>query len=177
MSSMRSIWRRSLGRSRRNLKPPISRFSRTVRAGNTRRPSGTSAMPASVRLCAGMRVTSVPAKRIFPRRGSIAPATPRSVVLLPAPLAPISATISPAATSKETARQAGTSPYASSTLSTLRSEFAAQIGLDDARVCLHLARRAFEERHAMVHHEHALRDVHDQVHVVLHDEHRDAAVA
>src|SRR5207247_8367434 len=124
-----------------------------------------------------MRVTSVPAKRIFPRRGSIAPATPRSVVLLPAPLAPISATISPSATSKETSRQAGTSPYASSTFSTLSSKFAAQIGLDDARVCLHLARRAFEERHAMVHHEHALRDVHDEIQVVLHHEHRDAAVA
>src|SRR3981189_1292094 len=103
-----------------------------------------------------MRVTSAPLKRIEPLRGSMAPATPRSVVLLPAPLAPISATISPSATSKEISAQAGTSPYASSTCSTLSSKFAAQVGLDDARVRLHLARRAFEQRHAMVHHEDAL---------------------
>src|SRR5688500_4048198 len=163
-------------RSLRYLKPPISRFSRTVSAGNTRRPSGTSAMPAAARWYAGMRVTSLPSNTILPRRGSMAPATPRMVVLLPAPLAPMRVMISPSATSKDTARTAGTSPYASSRLSTLSSKLAPEIGLDHLRIRLHLARRALEERHAVVHDEHALRDVHDEIHVVLDDDNRDASL-
>jgi hypothetical protein len=55
-------------------------------------------------------VTSRPSKRIVPERGFSVPATARSVVVLPAPLAPISATISPAATLIEISRQAGTWP-------------------------------------------------------------------
>jgi hypothetical protein len=57
-----------------------------------------------------MRVTSFPWKTMRPLRGSMAPATPRSVVLLPAPFAPMSATISPSPTLNESSRQAGTSP-------------------------------------------------------------------
>src|SRR3954462_819283 len=155
----------------RYLKPPISRFSRTVSAGKTRRPSGTSAMPAALRAWAGSRVTSTPSKRTFPFLESIDPATPRMVVLLPAPLAPIRLTISPSATSKDRSRTAATSPYASSSLSTLRSKGTAQVGLDHARVRLYFARRALEEAHAVVHNQHALGDVHHEVHVVLdHDE-------
>src|SRR5437762_8936063 len=105
----------------------------------------------------------------------MAPATPRSVVLLPAPFAPISATISPSPTSNETSRHAGTSPYARSTFSTLSSKLAPEIGLDDARLRLHLARRALEQRLAVIEHQHALGDVHHEVHVVLDDEQGDAA--
>jgi hypothetical protein len=67
-------------------------------------------MPAATRACAGRRVTSLPSNTMRPLRGSIAPATPRMVVLLPAPFAPIRVTISPSATSNETPRTAGTSP-------------------------------------------------------------------
>src|SRR6185436_3872799 len=116
------------------------------------------------------RVTSTPSKRIFPFLESIDPATPRMVVLLPAPLAPIRVTISPSATSKDTSRTAGTSPYASSRFVTSSSKFASEVGLDHARIRLHLARRALEDAHAVVHDEHALRHVHHQVHVVLDDE-------
>src|SRR5687767_1054229 len=175
-SIARSIRASTFLRSLRYLKPPISRFSRTLSAGNTRRPSGTRAMPAAARWCAGMRVTSLPSNTILPRRGSMAPATPRMVVLLPAPLAPIRVTISPSATSNDTARTAGTSPYASSRFSTLSSKLAPEVGRDHLRVRLHLARRAFEQRHAVVHDEHALGDVHDEVHVVLDHHHRDASL-
>src|SRR4051812_38364735 len=162
-------------RSFRYLKPPISRFSRTLSAGKTRRPSGTSAMPAALRAWAGSRVTSTPSKRIFPFLESIDPATPRMVVLLPAPLAPIRLTISPSATSKDRSRTAATSPYASSNSSTLRSKGTAQVGLDHARVRLHFARRALEEAHAVVHDQDALGDVHHEIHVVLnHDDGRAA---
>src|ERR1043166_6442458 len=163
----RSISASTFFRSLRYLKPPISRFSRTVSAGNTRRPSGTSAMPAAVRACAGSRVTSTPSKRIFPFLEDIEPATPRMVVLLPAPLAPIRVTISPSATWNDTPRTAA----CRSRLSTSSSNLASEIGLDHARVRLHLARRAFDEPQAMVHDEYALRHVHHQVHVVLdHDD-------
>src|SRR6185503_5251758 len=166
----RSIRAWTFLRSRRYLKPPISRFSRTVSAGKTRRPSGTRAMPAALRAWAGSRLTSAPAKVIFPFLGKSDPATPRSVVLLPAPLAPIRVTISPSATSKDRSRTAGTSPYASSRFATSSSKRASEVGLDHPRVRLHLARRALEERHAVVHDEHALGDVHHEVHVVLDDD-------
>ena len=47
---------------------------------------------------------SLPRNRIAPPRGMSAPATARKVVDLPAPLAPISATISPSAISNERSR-------------------------------------------------------------------------
>src|SRR6476660_9656792 len=170
LAMARSMSRFTLFRSLRYLKPPISRFSRTVSAAKTRRPSGTSAMPAAVRACAGRRVTSTPSKRIFPFLEGIDPATPRMVVLLPAPLAPIRVTISPSATSNDTSRTAGTSPYASSSFVTSSSKLASEVSLDHARVRLHLARRALEQPHAVVHDEHALRHVHHQIHVVLDDQ-------
>jgi hypothetical protein len=55
-------------------------------------------MPSLVRSCDGRRVMSSPRKWIEPARGRSAPATARSVVDLPAPLAPINVTISPCAT-------------------------------------------------------------------------------
>src|SRR5262249_43417120 len=171
----RSISASTFFRSLRYLKPPISRFSRTVSAGNTRRPSGTSAMPAAVRAWAGSRVTSTPSKRIFPFLEDIEPATPRMVVLLPAPLAPIRVTISPSATWNDTPRTAAISPYATSRLSTSSSKLVSEIGLADARVRLHRARRAFDQPQAMVQHEHALRHVHHQVHVVLDHDHGNAS--
>src|SRR5947207_391081 len=64
-----------------------------------------------------------------PARGKSAPAMARSVLDLPAPLAPIRVTISPCATCKLRSRQAATSPYAisnpraSSNAVTIWSEF------------------------------------------------------
>src|SRR5438046_4210491 len=120
---------------------------------------------------------SWPEKMIWPLRGSMAPATPRRLVVLPAPLAPMRVTISPSATSKEMSRTAGTSPYASSRFCTLRSKFTAKVGCDHRRVVLHFARRALAQRLAVVHDDDALGDDHDQVHVVLDDDHRDALSA
>src|SRR5437667_7218850 len=120
---------------------------------------------------------SWPEKMIWPLRGSMAPATPRRLVVLPAPLAPMRVTISPSATSKEMSRTAGTSPYASSRVCPSSSKFPAKVGRDHRRVALHFARRAFEQRLAVVHDEYAVGDVHHQVHVVLDHHHRDAAPA
>ena len=59
-------------------------------------------MPCGTILLAGMPATCCPSKAMAPERGFIRPATVFRVVDLPAPLAPISVTISPSLTSKET---------------------------------------------------------------------------
>src|SRR2546425_527251 len=102
---------------------------------------------------------------------SICCSPPGGLVFLRAPLAPMRVTISPSATSKERSRTAGTSPYASSRFCTSSSKFTAKVGRDHRRVALHFARRAFEQRLAVVHDEHAVGDVHHQVHVVLDHDH------
>jgi len=56
------------------------------------------------------RSIATPAKRIFPLRGRTRPEMVRSIVLLPAPLAPSSATTSPAPTARLTPLTAATAP-------------------------------------------------------------------
>jgi hypothetical protein len=58
------------------------------------------------RLWAESRVMSAPSSWIVPSPGSISPATIRSVVVLPQPEGPSSATDSPAATPSVTSRTA-----------------------------------------------------------------------
>src|SRR5260370_42581604 len=53
---------------------------------------------------------------------------------------------------------------------------ASEIGRDDVRMRLDLVRRAFGDLPAEVEHHNALRDLHYQAHVVLDQQHRDAAV-
>ena len=89
---------------------PISRFSSTERLGNTCRPSATWPTPASQTRWLGHPVMSVPSNRIEPRTGRSMPWIARISELLPAPLAPTIATISPAAISRETSASAWASP-------------------------------------------------------------------
>ena len=63
--------------------------------GKQRRPSGDCEMPSATISCAGIVEMSWPRKRIAPVRGGVSPEMERSVVDLPAPLEPISVTISP----------------------------------------------------------------------------------
>ena len=79
---------------------PIWRFSRTVSREKIRRPSGAWPMPASTSSWAARLrdVLAVEADRC-PARGWSRPEIVLRVVVLPAPLAPISVTISPRSTS------------------------------------------------------------------------------
>ena len=77
------------------------RFSFTVRVEKILRPSGACETPMKTISCAGIAFSDLPLMRISPSRGRSSPLTVRRVVLLPAPLAPISATISPGATESE----------------------------------------------------------------------------
>jgi hypothetical protein len=85
---------------------PTSRFSSTVMRPNSRRPSGDSAMPRCTRCSGDSRWISSPSRRIEPLLIGTLPAMALSVLLLPAPLEPISATSSPLFTRKPTERTA-----------------------------------------------------------------------
>ena len=75
-----------------------------------RRPSGTMQMPCLTILSGLSLVISFSLKRIFPLRGFTMPATVRSMVLFPAPFAPMMETISPLATSRLTSSRAFIGP-------------------------------------------------------------------
>ena len=87
---------------------PSARFRATVSVGKTRRSSGTQPMPAGD-LCvatgnaSALEVDMAAARRVSPRME-------RSVVVLPAPLAPSSATTSPAPTDSDGPNSACVSP-------------------------------------------------------------------
>ena len=66
-----------------------------------RRPSGTRVTPRLTMLVGSAPVMFSPSKVMEPPEGFTSPAMARSVELLPAPLAPMSVTISPRRTSKE----------------------------------------------------------------------------
>src|SRR5213593_4228060 len=92
-------------RSRR-AKAPSSRFSSTVIREKIRRPSGDCAIPRRTMRSVVSVSRRWPLKRTVPRRGRTVPRIVRSVVVLPAPLAPMSVTISPGATDSEMPRSA-----------------------------------------------------------------------
>jgi len=77
---------------------------------NTRRPSGECASPARAMRCASIPVMSCPASSTLPPRGLIMPEMARMVVVLPAPLEPISVTSRPFGTSSEMPCRTSTLP-------------------------------------------------------------------
>ncbi len=62
------------------------------------RPSGDCEIPSRTMSCGGSRLISSPSKRIDPGPDGESPEIDRSVVDLPAPLEPMSVTISPSST-------------------------------------------------------------------------------
>ena len=92
------------------LEAPSMMFSRTVRPGKTRRPSGTCATPRRT-ISSGFRPSSDrPSNSTSPPAGFTRPEMVFSVVDLPAPLEPSSVTTSPASTENEMPRTASISP-------------------------------------------------------------------
>ncbi len=85
-------------------------FSRAVRPGNTRRPSGTWEMPRRTIASGPSPAIDCPSNRMSPDAGALRPEMVRSVVDLPAPLEPSSATTLPCSTDKVTPRSASISP-------------------------------------------------------------------
>ena len=75
---------------------------------NVPRPSGTWATPAFAD-ASGPPRSGLPSSRISPLRLTV-PETERSVVVLPAPFAPSTATTAPSGTASEIPRSASTGP-------------------------------------------------------------------
>ena len=77
---------------------------------NSRRASGTAAMPRRTRCGVGSAVTSAPSKRTVPARGRSSPRISFIVVDLPLALPPSRLTICPRRTSKFTSKCTWTGP-------------------------------------------------------------------
>src|SRR3954447_5894255 len=114
------------------------------------------------------RAIGLPANMISPRVRTV-PEIARSVVVLPAPFAPRTATACPSSTASEIPCSAFTCPYDAPTPPSSSSGIVRrpQVRLDHRRARAHLVRRAARDQPAEVQHVHRLRDAHDEVHVVL----------
>src|SRR5262249_40933873 len=146
----------------RRVYAPISRFSRTVMPGKMPRPSGDCETPRITRRSARSRVMSSPLNRMAPEAIGRSPEIARMVVDLPAPLAPINATISPSPTSRLMPCSAWMRPYnrvMSSISSSIRRH--PQVGRDHLRVVAHLGRRTLGDLLAELQHHDAVGDLHD----------------
>src|SRR5512132_174761 len=149
---------------------PIRRFSHTVSSGKSPRPSGTCAMPSRAANSGLRRAIPRPAKTMSPDVRVMLEIA-RSVVVLPAPFAPRSATTSPSSTRSETPWSARMGPYrAWTSFSSSSGILASEIGLDHVGVLLHLARRSLRDLPPEVQDVNALADAHDERHVMLDDQ-------
>src|SRR3954452_4789650 len=102
---------------------------------------------------------SVPSKLSVPRRLRSMPAMALISVVLPAPLGPITETISPASTTSEASHTAGASPYPIWRLRASSSIGFAQIDADHPGIAHHLARRAQGEQLAFIQHRDPVRQL------------------
>src|SRR5687767_9092758 len=97
------------------------------------------------------------------------PASAFSVVVLPAPLAPISVTSSPFRTSRSIPFTASMPPYATWRAFT-SSKSASEIRLDDRGIASHFNGRAFGDLASVIEHRYRIAQTHDQLHVMLDEE-------
>src|SRR5437764_14789609 len=131
-------------------------------------------MPRRATSSGPFELSRIPSYSTFPAVFLTIPEMARSVVVLPAPLAPSMVTMVPSSTTSERPWSARTEPYAAcrSVSSSSAIGFGSQVGLDDGGVLAHLAGRSLRDLPAEVQDDDAVRDAHDQVHVVLHDQQR-----
>src|ERR1700678_3371761 len=105
---------------------------------------------------------------MVPAVGRTNPEIVLSVVVLPAPLPPINATISPISTLNEMPLSTSIWPYETLRPSTLSMAVPpAEIGLDHQRIALDIGWCAFGDLLAEVEHGHALAHPHHQPHIVF----------
>ena len=99
---------------------PRAAFSRTLIAANVRGFCSTIEIPVRRVRWGGSLVTSTPMNVIVPTLGVSSPITVRNSVVLPAPLGPTRAMISPSSTCNDTSLTAGSPPKRFSTPSSSR---------------------------------------------------------
>src|SRR5579859_1465106 len=155
---------------------PVIRFSSTVSPGKIRRPSGQWARPEPTICSMAEFWICSPFQEIVPAVGRTSPEMVLSVVVLPAPLPPISATISPISTPNEMPLSTSIWPYDTWRSSILSMAVPpAEIGFDDLRIALNVRGRAFGDLFAEVEHRDAITDSHHQPHIMLDQQYGDAA--
>src|SRR5712691_7340604 len=160
-------------------KAPSKRFSSTVSLGNSRRPSGTSAMPRST-IASVLRPTrscclpSISAK-MLPALGRTMPMMHFMSVLLPLPLVPSSTTVSPELTLSDTSSSTRTAPYAAWTRSS--EMLLPKIRPLDFGIANDVLRRAVGDLLAGDQNDEPLREAHHRAHDVLDQDDGDAALA
>src|SRR6185437_2342010 len=156
----------------------MSRFSITVMPGKMPRPSGDWHSPRRTRRSARSLEMSSPSNRIRPLLSGRSPEMARMVVVLPAPLAPISATTSPSSMPIEMPCSASIRPYATTTSSSSSSIFGhPQVGGDDLGIAAYLGGRALGDLPAELQDHDPVGYAHHQAHVVLDEQHCVAEVA
>src|SRR5579884_2976902 len=158
----------------------MRRLSSTDSAGKRPRPSGTSEMPRRATRSPRMRVMSRPSNHTVPEDGRRRPPMVLSSVVLPAPLGPSRATISPASTSRLTSLTAAIWPYSTRTRSARSSGMArllAEIGGDHLGVAAHHLGRAPRDHAPEVEHVDVVAEREHEVDVVLDDQHAEVVVA
>src|SRR5882672_10637828 len=130
-------------------------------------------MPSAARPCGGRRLRSRPLYSTLPPVRLSSPRTARSVDVLPTPLRPSSATVSPAPTVRSTPRSTGTLPISAvmpSTVSTTLPSLVfrrAEIGLLNLRVAADLCRSAACQQRPLRHDDDLVGDGEHHLHVVL----------
>src|SRR5512140_1643004 len=167
-------------------------FSFTVMGAKTWRPSGTSEQPRKTIFSGGSFEIASMSKRISPDRAGISPETVLRRLVFPAPLAPMIVTISPALMCIVTFLSTFSLPYPDSTFLILSmrpsipipplppsfpSLVVPQIHPDHLPVLLDREGTILGDLLPVAHHDDLVRDLHDDRHVVLHEQHRDAHVA
>src|SRR3954451_19170524 len=146
--------------------------------GNTPRPSGDCDTPRTTRRSARNLVMSCPSNRIEPWATGRSPEIARIVVDLPAPFAPIRATISPSPTVRLMPCRAWMRPYSSVTLSSSSSIGGhSQVRGDDRRIVPHLGGCPLGDLLAELQHHDPVGHTHHQAHVVLDQQYGVAQVA
>src|SRR5512135_657445 len=167
-------------------------LSFTVMGANSWRPSGTSEQPRKTIFSGGNFPISFVSKRISPDRAGIRPETVLRRLVFPAPFAPMIVTISPAPMCIETFLSTLSLPYPDSTFLILSmrpsipkpappplfpSLVVPQVHPDHLPVLLDREGTILGDLLPVAHHDDLVRDLHDEGHVVLHEQHGDAHVA
>src|SRR5579875_130034 len=144
------------------------RFSMTVNLAKICRPSGERVTPRLTRSAVDSAVMSSPAKRMVPAVGSLRPMMVRSVVVLPAALAPTSEITSPLPTFSETPRSTGRLPYCALTPSS-SSMAPSQIGFYHGSILEDRVGRAFRDLAAVMHGNRTVGQAPEEAHLMVDD--------